>query len=113
MHPYFSATTSLPAAVLAGILAASSFACGPGLANSRRGNGETVGSCEVACDHYEYCKGTPDAAREQACLTECRTIFSEDGVVDGDSLAQLEELNCRQLLSFIEGSGSRPPGSPE
>ena len=87
-------------------------ACGGHLAS--RGDLESEnGSCEVACDHYEYCKETRDPAREQACLSECRTIFSEDGKVDGDSLRQLEELSCRQLLSFIEGTGARPPGSSD
>lgn len=86
--------------------------CGAGLSSQRELRTE-AGSCEVTCDHYEHCKGTRDAARESSCLAECRSIFSEDGRTDGDSLRGLEELSCRQLLSFIEGSGSRPPGSPE
>mgnify|MGYP003631636259 CR=1 FL=1 len=87
--------------------------CGGQMATHNRAPPSEVGSCEVACEHYEYCKGAHDAARENACLSECRNIFSEDGQVDGDSLRQLEGLSCRQLLSFIEGSGERPPGSPE
>lgn len=93
-------------ALLAGVLTA----CGPAIPRHSQAY-EEPGTCEIACDHYEYCKGTPDPDREQACIAECRIIFSEDGHVDGDSLRALEELSCRQLLSFIEGSDARPPGS--
>lgn len=70
-----------------------------------------MGTCEIACEHYEYCKGERDPDREQVCVSECRTIFSEDGELDGAALHQLEELSCRQLLSFIEGRTRRALGS--
>lgn len=114
MRSYFSLVTLLPArATLTLVFATLALtACGAGLGPQRDLRSEH-GSCEVACDHYEYCKGAPDPNREQACLSDCRTIFSEDGHVDGASLHELEGLSCRQLLSFIEGPGSRPPGSAQ
>ncbi len=88
-------------------------ACGgAGLATKAELEGKT-GSCEVACEHYEYCKGEDDPQRETSCVRECRNIFSEDGTVDVESLYRLESLSCRQLLLFIEGTGARPTGSPE
>ncbi len=81
--------------------------CGGGQ-NSHRSFRTEAGSCEVTCDHYERCKGTPDSTREQICLSECRNIFTEDGHVDRDSLLELQQLTCSQLLAFIEGSNARP-----
>lgn len=112
MRPNFARFPALASLALATLVAGSLIlpACGAGMA-PRRDLRSEPGTCEIACDHYEYCKGAPDAQREQACLTDCRTIFSEDGHVDGDSLRQLEELSCSQLLSFIEGPDARAPGS--
>ncbi len=68
-------------------------------------------SCEATCDYYDYCRGDHDAERNQVCLSDCRSIFSEDGELDGDALLSLQQLECSVLLSFIEGDQRRPLGS--
>jgi hypothetical protein len=52
----------------------------------------------------------------QACVSDCRAIFSEDGEVDNRALRELESLECSELVSYIEGDSGRAPGealSPE
>ncbi len=65
-------------------------------------------TCEAMCDYYQYCKGNQKEQRYSACISDCRSIFSEDGEMDRDALLQLQRLECPELLSFIEGDQSRP-----
>ena len=66
------------------------------------------GSCEAMCDYYQYCKGDREEQRLASCISDCRSIFSEDGEMDQDALLQLQRLECTELLSFIEGDKERP-----
>lgn len=72
------------------------------------------GTCEAMCDYYQYCKGNEKERRYGACISDCRSIFSEDGEMDRKALLQLQRLECPELLSFIEGDQSRPlePAAP-
>ncbi len=76
-------------------------------------------TCEAMCDYYQYCKGDEKerryGGRYGACISDCRSIFSEDGEMDRDALLQLQRLECSELLSFIEGEKRRPlePQEPE
>lgn len=60
-------------------------------------------TCESTCDYYQYCKGSQEEGRYGACISDCRSIFSEDGEMDRGALLQLQRLECPALLSFIEG----------
>lgn len=71
------------------------------------------GTCEAMCDYYQYCKGDREEQRYSACISDCRSIFSEDGKLDRDALLQLQRLECTELLSFIEGDKERPLESTE
>ena len=70
-------------------------------------------TCEATCDYYQYCRGDQNQARLDVCLSDCRSIFSEDGEIDRRSLLDLQRLECTALLSFIEGDDNRPLGSSE
>ncbi len=65
-------------------------------------------TCEAMCDYYQFCKGDEKEQRYSACISDCRSIFSEDGEMDRDALLQLQRLECPELLSFIEGDKARP-----
>jgi hypothetical protein len=67
------------------------------------------------CDYYQYCKGNEKERRYDACISDCRSIFSEDGEMDRGALLQLQRLECSELLSFIEGDQQRAlePQEPE
>jgi hypothetical protein len=65
-------------------------------------------TCEAMCDYYQYCKGSAEEQRHDACISDCRSIFSEDGRMDRHALLQLQRLECSELLSFIEGEQERP-----
>ena len=65
-------------------------------------------TCEAMCDYYQYCKGDEKERRYSACISDCRSIFSEDGEMDRKALLQLQRLECSELLSFIEGDQRRP-----
>jgi hypothetical protein len=71
------------------------------------------GTCEAMCDYYQYCKRSQVEERHAACISDCRSIFSEDGQMDRDALLQLQRLECTELLSFIEGDEERPLNSTE
>ncbi len=73
---------------------------------------EQPGSCDGACAHYSECRGDDDGALESLCLAECQGIFVTDGVTDGETLREFEELDCPDAVAFIEGEAGRPPGSP-
>ena len=70
-------------------------------------------TCEAMCDYYQYCKGDEKEQRYSACISDCRSIFSEDGQMDRNALLQLQRLECPELLSFIEGDNARPLTLPE
>ena len=69
-------------------------------------------TCEATCDYYQYCRGDEDPQRYGVCISDCRSIFSEDGEFDRSSLLNLQQLECSALLTFIEGEDRRPLGSP-
>jgi hypothetical protein len=60
------------------------------------------------CDYYEYCKGSEQEQRFGICVSDCRSIFSEDGQMDRGALLAMQRLECPELLSFIEGEDARP-----
>lgn len=70
-------------------------------------------TCEATCDYYQYCRGDQNQRRYDACIADCRSIFSEDGEFDRNSLIDLQQLDCKDLLSYIEGDERRPLGTPE
>lgn len=70
-------------------------------------------TCEATCDYYQYCRGDRSERRYDACMADCRNIFSEDGEFDRNSLIGLQQLSCKDLLSYIEGEDRRPLDAPE
>jgi hypothetical protein len=97
---------------LFGALVAISLASGLSCSHQRvpqRGRSLT-GTCEGTCDYYQSCKGERDATTFQACVRDCRVIFSEDGEVDRSALRELESLECREIVSYIEGEDGHSPG---
>ena len=70
-------------------------------------------TCEATCDYYRYCQGpvSNGEERNKACISDCRSIFSEDGEMDKSSLLQLQRLECSELLSFIDGDKSSQSSS--
>jgi hypothetical protein len=71
---------------------------------------EASASCTSACSYYVECRQSSDPELDRSCLAECQTIFVTDGVVDEGSLRELEELECYDLVAFVEGPSGRPPG---
>lgn len=74
------------------------------------GPDRVTGTCPGACEHYVRCKSDDSQALYQACVAECRNIFTEDGVRDRGSLRGLERLTCVEMVSFVEGEVGREPG---
>jgi len=79
-------------------------ACTP--ARPRRSSYASPGSCQMVCKTYAYCnekRPTSTQRTPQACQQECQHIFGHQGVEDGETLRELEDLSCPKLLRFIEG----------
>jgi hypothetical protein len=71
-----------------------------------------TGTCEGACRHYTTCKRTEDRFAFDGCMRECREIFMEDGELDTGSLKEFEQLDCPEVIAFVEGSRDGTPGEP-
>ena len=83
--------------------------CGASFGRQRASGAPT---CEAVCDYYTGCRNIEARATLEACVTECREIFYEDGEPDKRSLRQFQRLECSEAIGFVEGSSGRPPGSP-
>lgn len=70
----------------------------------------TTGTCEGACRHYMGCKRLDSPVVFDACVAECREIFTEGGESDRDSLRDYERLSCSAATAFVEGASGRGPG---
>jgi len=64
-----------------------------------------TGTCEGACGYYLACKRSDDERAREACVAECREIFSTS-----ETLKDFERLECEDAIAFVEGSSGRGPG---
>ncbi len=63
-----------------------------------------VPSCEGMCEYYTACAGhDPDADEARACLSDCRLLYTDNGNTNERMLWQLQQLECPELLAYIEG----------
>jgi len=76
-----------------------------GCPRPRVGDGRVTGTCEGACGHYMACKRVDEPATREACLSECREIFSSS-----ETLREFERLDCEDVIGFVEGQSGRGPG---
>jgi hypothetical protein len=65
------------------------------------------GTCESTCNRYRQCKHGLSEEQLASCVSDCRLIFSEDGETDQSALRQLESLECRDLVAYIDGDSQK------
>lgn len=87
--------------LIAALVMVQFFACGQRPTRLR----SDLGSCESLCEYYGYCHSVADKSpvSQRECVLECRSVFSEDGEFEEESIAKLQGLVCSELLSYMDG----------
>ena len=68
-----------------------------------------VPTCQGMCDYYTACAGhSRDGDTSSACLADCDLLYIDQGRTNERMLWQLQQLDCPDLLAYIEGDDRTP-----